>query len=136
MPGTPVFPLRVLYDGGCSVCSATVEGYGRREGGERLILIDVAAADFDPEAFGLPMADLLYELHAIDREGTLYRGVEALWAIWQAFPPGSVYGLLGRLVTLPPLRPLARFGYWCFARLRRFLPQRRTTCKIGREPPP
>ena len=135
MPGSPVFPLRVLYDGGCSICSAAIEGYARREGGEQLILADVTAADFDPASYGLEMDDLLYQLHAIDRAGSVYRGVEALRAIWQAFPPGTWHGLLGRLLSFPPFRPLARLGYWCFARLRRFLPKPKSACKIGREPP-
>lgn len=135
MPGSPVYPLRVLYDGDCSVCAAAVEGYARRAGGEKLILIDINAADFDPDRYGLSLDELLYQLHAIDREENIYRGVAALRAIWQAFPPGTWYGLLGRLLDFPPLRPPARLGYWCIARLRRLLPKPKSACKIGRAPP-
>ncbi|HKI52138.1 MAG TPA: DUF393 domain-containing protein [Geothermobacteraceae bacterium] len=135
MPGSPIFPLQVLYDGGCSVCAAAIKGYARRQGGEQLLLVDITAADFDPESFGLSRDELLYQLHAIDRAGTIYRGVEALRAIWLAFPPGTLNGLLGRLLSFAPLRPPARLGYWCFARLRRFLPQPKSVCKIGRRPP-
>lgn len=130
----PVFPLRILYDGGCSVCAAAVEGYARREGGERLILVDINDVDFDAAPYGLRQEELLYQLHAIDREESVYRGVEALRAIWQAFPSSSMYGLLGRLLALPMVRPLARLGYWCFARLRRFLPKAQSSCRIGRQP--
>lgn len=136
MPHSPAFPLQVLYDGACSICAAAIEGYACREGGERLILVDVTVQEFEPERFGLPLNKLLYQLHAIDRQGHIYRGVDALRAIWQAFPAGSGYGLLGRILACPPIRPLARLGYWCFARLRRFLPSRKRTCRIGRGPPP
>lgn len=137
MPDSPVFPLRVLYDGGCPICSAAVEGYACREGGEKLILVDVTADDFDPEAWGLSLDEVLYQIHVIDSEGALFRGVEGIRAIWLAFPPGTWYGLLGRVLGFPPLRPLARLGYWCFARLRRFLPKPKpgSRCNIGREPP-
>jgi len=137
MPGSPVFPLRVLYDGACSICSSAVDGYACRKGGEKLILVDVSADDFDPESYGLSTYEVLHQIHAIDSEGTLYRGVEALRAIWWAFPPGSWYGLLGRVLGFAPIRPLARLGYWIFARIRRFLPKPKSgsPCRIGREPP-
>ncbi len=128
----PDFPLRILYDGGCSVCAAAIEGYARRDGGERLVLVDINDADFDAAVFGLRQEELLYQLHVIDREGSVYRGVEALRVIWQVFPSSSMYGLLGQLLALPPVRPLARLGYWCFARLRRFLPKAQSSCRIGR----
>lgn len=131
MPNRPHFPLRVFYDGDCRLCAAEIEHYGRHDPVGHLILVDISAPAFDPAPLGISRSALLYELHAIDADGRIYRNVEAFWAIWQAFPAASGYGLLGRLVTLPPLAPLARLGYRLFARGRRYLPRRARGCTSG-----
>lgn len=140
MPETPRFPLRIFYDGACRVCAREVEHYGRSDHAGRLHLVDISAPEFDPTPVGISRDELMYQMHAIDAEGRVYRNVEAFWAIWQAFPAATLYGLLGRLVTQPLLRPLARLGYRIFARLRRYLPRREQdcstgSCRIGRNPP-
>jgi predicted DCC family thiol-disulfide oxidoreductase YuxK len=131
MSAPPQFPLRVFYDGACAVCAREIEHYLRRDQAGRLVPIDISAADFDPHPCGIPLSALMFELHVIDRQGTIYRGVDAFWAIWQAFPATPLFWLLGRLVTLPLLRPLARLGYRAFARIRRYLPKRRSACPTG-----
>ncbi|MDO3379878.1 thiol-disulfide oxidoreductase DCC family protein [Geoalkalibacter halelectricus] len=138
MPEKPVFPLRIFYDGACSVCAREVEHYLRRDRQERLIGIDISAADFDPTPYSIPLKDFMYELHAIDAQGRVYRGVESFWAIWQAFPGSTLFGFLGTLINLPLINPLARLGYQGFARIRPFLPKRKSkcdsgSCRIGRD---
>jgi predicted DCC family thiol-disulfide oxidoreductase YuxK len=125
----PVFPLQVFYDGACSVCAAEMDIYRRQEHEGRLTFVDLNSPDFDPARYGISMDVFMYEMHAIDREGRVYRGVEAFWAIWRAFPASTWYGILGTLVTLPGLNLLARLGYSCFARIRKYLPKR--DCKDG-----
>jgi predicted DCC family thiol-disulfide oxidoreductase YuxK len=127
----PRFPLRVFYDGACAVCADEIEHYRRKDQAGRLVPVDISAADFDPQPYGITLSGFMFELHVIDREGTIYRGVDAFWAIWQAFPASPLFGLLGTLVTLPLLRPLARFGYRSFARLRPYLPKRHSACASG-----
>jgi len=131
MPAAPQFPLRVFYDGACTVCAGEIEQYRRRDQANRLVPIDISAADFDPHLCGIPLSALMYELHVIDRQGTIYRGVDAFWAIWQAFPGSPLFWLLGQLVTLPLFRSLARLAYRGFARIRPYLPKRRSTCSTG-----
>jgi predicted DCC family thiol-disulfide oxidoreductase YuxK len=131
MPAPPQFPLRVFYDGSCKVCAGEIEHYRRRDQAGRLVSIDISTTDFDPSSCGIPLPALMYELHVIDRQGTIYRGVDAFWAIWQAFPAAPLFKLLGRLVTLPLLRPLARLGYRGFARIRPYLPKHRSACPTG-----
>jgi predicted DCC family thiol-disulfide oxidoreductase YuxK len=131
MSSAPVFPISVFYDGACVVCSTEVEHYHRQDHGGRLIIVDISAADFKPEQYGIPLSEFMYELHVIDRQGRIYRGVEAFWAIWQAFPASNVYGSMGILITLPLLNPLARLCYKAFARIRRYLPKRQRDCKNG-----
>ena len=131
MSGLPQFPLRVFYDGACVVCAGEVEQYRRRDRAGRLELVDISATGFDPLPYGIPLQAFQYELHVIDHGGTVYRGVDAFRAIWQAFPEVRWFRLLAGLVALPVINPLARFGYRVFARLRPYLPKRRATCATG-----
>lgn len=123
-PVPPQFPLRVFYDGACVVCAAEVEHYGRKDQHDRLQLIDISAPDFDPQAFGLSHEDFMRQMHVIDQSDRIYRGVDAFWAIWQAFPHSRLYRLFTRLISWPALNSLARIGYRCFARYRHLLPKR------------
>jgi len=133
----PDFPLQIFYDGSCSVCAREVERYGRMDREGRLILVDISAPEFNPAPFGIPLAEFMYQMHAIDRSNRVFRGVEAFWAIWQAFPSSTLLGLCGVLISLPLVNPLARLGYRIFAGLRGYLPKRSNgcssdTCRIGR----
>lgn len=131
MPDVPVFPLRIFYDGSCAVCAAEMELYRRKEHGARLIFVDVSAPDFDPTPYGIMLDAFMYEMHAVDREGRVYRGVEAFRAIWQAFPSSTWYVFLGTLIGLPGISFLARHAYRGFARIRRYLPKSRNACGGG-----
>jgi predicted DCC family thiol-disulfide oxidoreductase YuxK len=137
MPDKPQFPIRVFYDGSCSVCAREMEHYLRRQHGGRIVVVDIIASDFDPEPWRISREAFLYELHVIGRKGSVYRGVDAFWAIWQAFPASSRYGLLGFFINLPVVNPLARLVYKGFARIRKYLPERSDcgsgACKIGRK---
>lgn len=131
MPDAPAYPLRVFFDGSCAVCAAEMEVYRRKEHAGRLVFVDIAAPDFDPAPYGITLDAFMYEMHAIDRDGRVYRNVEAFRAIWQAFPASTRYGLLGTLVTLPGVNHLARLAYRSFARIRKYLPKSHNACKDG-----
>ena len=137
----PVFPLQIFYDGSCSVCATEVERYGRKDRDGRLILVDISAPGFDPAPFRTSLAEFMYQMHVIDRSGRVFRGVEAFWAIWQAFPSSTLLGLCGKLIMLPLVNPAARLCYRMFAGVRGYLPKRRNSCssgscRIGRGNPP
>jgi len=131
MTNAPAFPLSVYYDGSCIVCSTEIEHYRRKDRDNRLVLVDISRPDFNPEPLNISLQAFMYELHVIDRNGTVYKGVEAFWAIWQAFPASTLYGMLGTLISLPVINPLARLGYRGFARIRRYLPKRASECSDG-----
>jgi predicted DCC family thiol-disulfide oxidoreductase YuxK len=126
----PDFPIRVFYDGSCSVCAAEIEHYLSKDHGGRLQAVDISAPDFDPDPFRIPLSAFMYELHALDRCDRIYRGVEAFWAIWQAFPASTMYGVMGSIITMPLVNPLACLLYKGFARIRPFLPKRHK-CRAG-----
>lgn len=116
------YPLQIFYDGSCSLCRAKMEFYRRKEHGGKLVFVDFTAPEFDPVPFAIPLADLMYELHAIDETGTLYRGVDAFRAIWQALSPSAWYSLLGFLIGLPVIHSAAGLVYRAVAGTRRHLP--------------
>lgn len=130
MPKPPQFPIKIFYDGDCSVCAAEIDHYLRQDHGGKLMGVDIRAVDFDPEEYQITLSAFLYELHVIDAGSKIYCGVEAFWAIWQAFPPFTVYGLLGAIVTMPLINPVARLVYKGFAAIRPALPKR-DRCKDG-----
>lgn len=137
----PTFPLRVFYDGSCSVCAGEMQRYRRRELQGRLKFIDISDPAFDPRPYGISYGEFMHQMHAIDGKGRVYRGVEAFGAIWQAFPDGSVFRLMGSVIMLPGVNQAARLGYYLFARVRKYLPTRVPPCAQGvcehrRTPPP
>jgi predicted DCC family thiol-disulfide oxidoreductase YuxK len=127
----PEFPVQVFYDGQCVVCAREIAYYRRQDHAGRLRPIDISAADFDPQPYGIPLREFMYQLHVIDARGRTYRGVEGFWAIWQAFPNSTGYGLLGTVITLPLINSFARLGYKGFARLRPYLPKYHHECTSG-----
>ena len=131
MADTPAFPLQVFYDGSCSVCAREMAVYQRKEHDGRLRFVDISAPEFDPAPFGIGLDAFMHEMHAIDRDGRVYRGVEAFRAIWQAFPASTWCGFLGALVVLPGVNLLARLAYRGFARIRKYLPMSRDACREG-----
>lgn len=122
--------LTVYYDGGCRVCSAEIEHYRRRDIDGRLRCLDITAPDFVPAAHGRSLAEFMARLHVKDEDGAFTTGIAAFVAIWQVLPQRR-YRWLSRFFSLPIVRPLAEIGYTVFARLRKYLPERRSACDGG-----
>ncbi|AJY70228.1 thiol-disulfide oxidoreductase [Geobacter sulfurreducens] len=131
---SPRFPLRVFYDGSCIVCATEIEHYLKKDHDDKLVAVDISSPDFDPMLYQISLADFMFQLHSIDQDGLVFKGVDSFWAIWQAFPSSTIYGLMGRIIQLPLVNRLARIGYWLFARVRPYLPKRHQcdngTCSI------
>lgn len=124
MPKRPQFPLQVYYDGSCSVCAVEIEHYLRKDRSKNLVAVDISSPQFDPQPLNITRDTFMTELHAIDQRGEVYRGIEAFWAIWQAFPRVSIYAAMATCINLPLVHVAALLMYKGFARIRRFLPKR------------
>jgi predicted DCC family thiol-disulfide oxidoreductase YuxK len=124
MKRTPAFPLKVFFDGGCGVCTSEMRTYRSRENGGRLLFIDIRSPGFDPSPHGISRKEFMRELHAIDSEGHVYRGVDAFRAIWKAFPGSGWFGFLEGFVNIPGVNYLSRLAYRIFARLRKHFPKK------------
>lgn len=136
MSERPAYPAKVFYDGSCRVCSGEMDAYMRREHGGRLQFVDISDPDFEPAVYGISLDDFMYQMHVIDRKGTVFKGPDAFRAIWRAFPESHWFRFLSALIGWPVVRSLARLAYRLFARIRKYLPKRKSgVCKIGRRPP-
>jgi len=127
----PRFPIQVFFDGACSVCAAEIEHYLQREQTGKIIAVDISATDFDPAPYNISRDAFMRELHIIDSDGNVYRGVEAFMSIWQAFPSLSIYRFAGAFLGLPLVNTVANLMYKGFASVRPFLPKRKSSCSSG-----
>lgn len=108
------YPLTLLYDAGCPVCSLEMDHLRSRNHEGRLVFIDIAAPGFDPAPFGATLADMNAEIHARRADGEVIRGVQVLRLAYEAVGLGWVW----RPTAWPPLRALSEVGYRVFARHR------------------
>jgi predicted DCC family thiol-disulfide oxidoreductase YuxK len=110
--------LTVWYNTKCPVCNAGI-GWQRN----RLVrtaragVIEFRDINLDPGAlarFGAGVEDVRRRLHSVDSNDRLHVGADCAIEIWLR-APGDVW--LGRVLGLPVIRPITRFGYDRFADL-------------------
>jgi predicted DCC family thiol-disulfide oxidoreductase YuxK len=110
--------LTVWYNTRCPVCNAGINRQKRRLiGAVRSGAIEFRDINVEPSAlarFGADINDVRRRLHGLDPEGQLYVGADCAIEMWLR-TPGDVW--LGRVLGLPVLRQITRFGYDRFADL-------------------
>ena len=109
------YPLTLLYDAQCPVCSLEMDHLRARCTDGRLLFEDVSQPGFDAARFGLTFEAVDAEIHGIRPDGSVLRGVEVLRLAYAAAGLGWVM----RPTGWAPLRPLFDLGYRVFARHRR-----------------
>ncbi|HKY94003.1 MAG TPA: DUF393 domain-containing protein [Kiloniellales bacterium] len=80
--------LTTFYNGACPVCHAGMTAYRRRSDAAGLPLTFSDTAQ-EPEAaacHGITPDQALRRLYAVDSEGRLYRGFDAMLAVWRRVP--------------------------------------------------
>jgi predicted DCC family thiol-disulfide oxidoreductase YuxK len=110
--------LTVWYNTKCPVCDGGI----RRQRKRLLRAAQAGAIEFrdinlEPEAlsrFGAGLEEVRRRLHGLDADGRLHVGADCAIEIWLR-TPGDTW--LGRVLGLPVLRQIARFGYDRFADL-------------------
>jgi predicted DCC family thiol-disulfide oxidoreductase YuxK len=110
-----LYPLALLYDAACPVCSLEMDHLRERDTAGQLRFIDIAAPGFDAAPWGTTYAALDAELHAVGADGRVLIGMPALRAAYAAVGLGWVMAPS----AWGPLGPLADAGYRIFARHRR-----------------
>ena len=112
---TANYPLTLLYDANCPVCSLEMDHLRERCRDGRLLFVDIAAPDFDAGRYGLTWAAVDAEIHGIRPDGSAIKGVEVLRLAYAA----AGLGAFMRPTGWAPLRPVVDAGYRLFARHRR-----------------
>lgn len=109
-----VYPLTLLYDANCAVCSLEMDHLRSRNHEGKLQFVDITAPGFDPAPYGATLAAMNAEIHARRADGQVISGVQVLRLAYEAVGLGWVF----RPTAWPPLRALSEAGYRAFARHR------------------
>jgi predicted DCC family thiol-disulfide oxidoreductase YuxK len=108
------YPLTLLYDANCAVCSLEMDHLRERNRDARLVFVDISAPGFDPAPYGVTLDAMNAEIHGLRPDGSMLRGVLVLRLAYAAVGLGWVLSPTG----WAPLRPLFDAGYRVFARHR------------------
>jgi predicted DCC family thiol-disulfide oxidoreductase YuxK len=108
------YPLTLLYDAACPVCSLEMDHLRERNRDALLVFVDISAPGFDPAPYGVSLAEMNAEIHGLRPDGSMLRGVQVLRLAYAAVGLGWVLSPTG----WAPLRPLFDVGYRVFARHR------------------
>ena len=110
--------LTVWYNTKCPVCNRGIEWQNRRlVRAAQSGAIEFRDINLEPDAlarFGAGVEDVRRRLHGVNRDDQLYVGADCAIEIWRR-TPGVFW--LGRVLGLPVLRQITRFGYDHFADL-------------------
>ncbi|ESQ82300.1 hypothetical protein AEAC466_18305 [Asticcacaulis sp. AC466] len=107
--------ITVLFDGKCGLCRREIGFYRTMAPADRFQWIDVMADDDALSRLNISRKDALVAIHVIDDVGDRLTGADAFATIWKALPG---FQWLGRIVSAPIVRPLARWVYAVFGALR------------------
>ncbi|KAI9022362.1 hypothetical protein DFJ74DRAFT_669216 [Hyaloraphidium curvatum] len=102
--------VTALYNGSCPICRVEIEHYQRiaARRGSAVGFSDAVADPSSAERCGVGSEDAKKRLHAIDADGRVHAGVDAFLLLWKELPG---YRWLGKLVSLPVIRPVAVWTY-------------------------
>jgi predicted DCC family thiol-disulfide oxidoreductase YuxK len=107
--------LKVLYDGKCGICRKEINYYQGIAKPEKFEWLDVTEDDTVLKQNHISLADALMELHSIDAEGNVFKGVASFVQIWQRLP---YWHLLAKIAALPVINPVLQKLYRIFAERR------------------
>jgi predicted DCC family thiol-disulfide oxidoreductase YuxK len=110
-----IYPLTLIYDAHCPVCALEMDHLRSRNGAGRLLFVDMSQPGFDAAPYGATWAQMDAEIHGLQADGTLVRGLAVLRLAYAAVGLGWVL----RPTGLGPLRPVSDLAYRLFARYRR-----------------
>ena len=114
----------LVYDADCGFCTSSAEWLARR--GECAV---VPWQRVGLEEVGLTLEEVTSAAYWLDDDRPPRRGARAIAAALRTC--GPVYRLLGRLIDLPPVRPLAAAAYGLVAKYRYKLPGGTDACRIS-----
>ena len=114
----------LVYDADCGFCTVSAEWLTRHGDCEV-----VPWQGMDLAEAGLTEEQVTSAAYWLEPGRTPLRGARAIAASLRSCGPG--YRALGRLIDLPPVRPVAAVGYGLVARYRYKLPGGTDACRIS-----
>ena len=109
-------PLKLLFDGQCSLCRQGVLRLKRRDTQGIIVAEDISDPKFDPGRYALTRQDVLAVMHVVLPDGRVLRAMDAMRAVYAAVGLGWLVAPTG----WPGIR-------WLFDRLYAFFARHRLT---------
>ncbi len=121
--------FKIFYDGACYLCSTEIDHYRKKDTTVPFDFVDISSAQFNAASYGLNPKQVNLEMHVQCEDGTIRKGVDAFLEIWRRIPS---YQKWAWALERNWIKPVLDVGYFCFARVRPFLPKRKgAECKTG-----
>ena len=105
--------IKVYFDGNCGLCSKEINYYRKIDKKNIFEWVNIYIHDTDLEKLGITKSEALMELHALDENGKMYKGVDSFILIWKNL--SFFWSILGILVSFYPIYLTAKFAYKRFA---------------------
>lgn len=106
--------LEVFFDGDCPLCLKEINMIRRMDHQQKILFTDIAAPQFDINACGKTMRQLMEEIHARLPDGTWVTGVDVFRLLYSAIG----FGWLVVPTRLPGVSHFLDLTYRVFARNR------------------
>ena len=105
--------IKVYFDGNCGLCSKEINYYRKIDKKNIFEWVNIYIHDTDLKKLGITKSEALMELHALDKNGKMYKGVDSFILIWRNL--SFFWSILGILVSFYPIYLVAKYAYRKFA---------------------
>jgi len=107
--------IKVYFDGKCGLCNKEINYYKKISPPFVFKWCNVFEHESELENIKLKIQEALMILHAVDENGTLYKGVDAFILIWSNL---NKWKYLAFLASLPIIKKILSLVYKIFAKWR------------------
>lgn len=76
--------VEVFFDGACPLCRREINFLSRWDRKKRIVFTDIAAAEFDPAAYGMELDQFMAEIRGRLPDGEWIHGVEVFRRLYSA----------------------------------------------------
>ena len=105
--------IKVYFDGNCGLCSKEINYYRKIDKKNIFEWVNIYINDTDLKKHGITKSEALMELHALDKDGKMHKGVDSFILIWKNL--SVFWPILGIIVSFFPIYITAKFVYKKFA---------------------
>ena len=105
--------IKVYFDGNCGLCSKEINYYSKIGKKKIFEWVNIYTHDTDLKKLGITKSEALMELHALDENGKMYKGLDSFLLIWKNL--SFFWSILSILVSFYPIYITAKFAYRKFA---------------------